>query len=98
MRFNGKNAVCSNRNAVNSFIDVFTYFPSFSLISLPLLLSELEPHFHDYHPARPPAHLMGWRPEKDTIPDVWIDPRDSVIVEVKCYEITPCKSNNYVAE
>lgn len=39
----------------------------------------------------------SWRHEKSDIPDVWIDPRDSVIFEIKCYEITACRPNKFSA-
>jgi hypothetical protein len=34
--------------------------------------------------ARPPPHLCGWKPAKtDDRPDVWDDPRKSVVLEVR---------------
>jgi hypothetical protein len=40
---------------------------------------------------------ISWRHERSDIPDVWIDPRDSVIFEIKCYEITSCRVNKFTA-
>ena len=34
-----------------------------------------------------PAHFMPWRPSKHDIPDAWIDPKDSIILEVRCAEL-----------
>ena len=30
---------------------------------------------------------QGWKHEKTDVPDFWIEPSNSVIIELKCYEI-----------
>ena len=41
--------------------------------------------------------LLSWQHERSDIPDVWIDPRDSVTFEIKAYEITACRPNKFSA-
>ena len=51
------------------------------------LLQRLQPHFKDYKKNQPPSSTsvkMEFGREK---PDVWIDPRKSVILQVKAAEI-----------
>ena len=38
-----------------------------------------------------------WAHERSDIPDVWIDPRDSITFEIKAYEITACRPNKFSA-
>jgi len=35
-----------------------------------------------------PSHFDGWKPSADDVPDVWIDPRDSIVLEVIGYSFT----------
>lgn len=56
---------------------------------LETLRRELEPHWQPWDPANVPTHLNGWRPAKsDLKPDVWIDPRQSKVLEVYGFELT----------
>ena len=65
-------------------------------------LNELRDRLRDkwrpYDKRRPPSWLQGWRPEPSDVPDVLIEPRDSLIVAVKCYEIIPCPASKFLAE
>ena len=65
-------------------------------------LNELRDRLRDkwrpYDKRRSPAWLQGWRAEPGDVPDVVIEPSASVIVEVKCYEITPCPASKFLAE
>ena len=65
-------------------------------------LIELRERLHDkwrpFDRRRPPAWLQGWRPEPDDVPDMVIEPRDSILVEVKCYEIIACLASKFLAE
>lgn len=46
------------------------------------LLKQLGPG-NAWDSARPPPHLCNWKPTKtDDRPDVWFDPRKSVVLEV----------------
>jgi DNA ligase-4 len=50
---------------------------------------ELEPFWKKWEKEKIPPHLNGWIPsKKDLIPDVWIDPRHSKILEVYGFELT----------
>ena len=62
------------------------------------LRDRLRDKWRPYDKRRPPAWLQGWRPEQGDVPDMVIEPRDSVIVEVKCYEIIPCPASKFLAE
>jgi DNA ligase-4 len=44
--------------------------------------------------AKVPDWLCGWKPSKDDVPDLWIDPRDSILVETKATELVPSISFN----
>jgi DNA ligase-4 len=49
--------------------------------SFAALAKRLEPHWKDYDPQHPPA-LLQLRGGSKERPDKWIDPRDSVVLEV----------------
>lgn len=38
------------------------------------------------------SHFKPWKPTKRDIPDFWVDPKESVILEVKCAEINESES------
>lgn len=69
----------------------------YSIDRLKALRKELEHKWQVYDPHRQPPHFMGWQHERSDIPDVWIDPRDSVCFEIKAYEITACRPNKFSA-
>jgi hypothetical protein len=70
----------------------------YSLDELANLRGRLKDKWIKYHPSKQPKHFMGWKHEKCDIPDVWIRPEHSVIIELKCYEITPCRKAKFHAE
>ena len=42
-------------------------------------------------------HLMGWNPEINDVPDVYIDPKNSVLIELLCNEIIPTVKGKFSA-
>ena len=42
--------------------------------------------------------LMGWLPEAGEVPDVIIEPQHSLLMEVKVYEVNPCRKAKFWAE
>ena len=62
------------------------------------LRNRLRDKWKSYDKRRSPPWLLGWRPEPGDVPDVVIEPRDSIIVEIKCYEIIPCPASKFLAE
>jgi DNA ligase-4 len=51
------------------------------------LAKRLEPHWKDYDPKNPPS-LLQLRGGSKERPDKWIDPRDSVVLEVAAHTLT----------
>lgn len=48
------------------------------------LCQQLMPDGKEWEPTRPPPHLCNWKPTKtDDRPDVWFDPRKSVVLTVR---------------
>ena len=50
-------------------------------------LMEQSPAIHHFHEkntkAALPRHFMGWKPKKrDDVPDVWFDPKESIVFEI----------------
>ncbi|KAL3673389.1 hypothetical protein V7S43_001102 [Phytophthora oleae] len=61
----------------------------YNLDELEQMRQELEPYWHTWDDNNIPPHLSGWKPQKsDLRPDVWIDPRNSKIVEVYGFELS----------
>eukprot|EP01064_Diplonema_japonicum_P029596 TRINITY_DN4833_c0_g1_i1.p1 TRINITY_DN4833_c0_g1~~TRINITY_DN4833_c0_g1_i1.p1 ORF type:complete len:974 (+),score=264.38 TRINITY_DN4833_c0_g1_i1:1957-4878(+) len=54
-------------------------------VELEVLLKRLEPHWMKYDKTAPPSHLGGWTPAADDLPDLWIDPQKSVVLEIIGY-------------
>jgi DNA ligase-4 len=42
-----------------------------------------------WNPRSPPAHLAHWKASKKDIPNVYIPPEKSIVVQLKCAEIVP---------
>eukprot|EP01084_Bolivina_argentea_P300133 517431_1 len=42
-------------------------------------------------------HFLGWRPQPDDVPDVYIEPKHSIIVELLANEIVICKNDKFHA-
>ena len=55
---------------------------------------------YDHRQAERGAYpwLMGWRPEAGEVPDVVIEPQHSILMEVKVYEVNPCRKAKFWAE
>eukprot|EP00760_Papus_ankaliazontas_P034983 PhM_4_TR7572/c1_g1_i1/m.7768/K10777/LIG4, DNL4; DNA ligase 4 len=52
------------------------------------LLTRIGDKWRTWDRTRPLPHLDGWKPAADDVPDVWIDPRQSVVLEVIGYSFT----------
>lgn len=48
-------------------------------------------HWMPYDKKKPPEWLMGWKPSKDDMPDMIVHPQNSVVVELKCYQVVECR-------
>ena len=70
----------------------------YTIPELTELRERLRDKWRPYDKRRAPAWLQGWRPEPGDVPDVVIEPSDSLIVEIKCYEIIPCPASKFLAE
>jgi len=42
-----------------------------------------------FHVRSPPPHLANWKVSKKDIPNVYIPPEKSIVVQLKCAEIVP---------
>lgn len=42
-----------------------------------------------WNPRAPPAHLAHWKAAKKDLPNVYIPPEQSIVVQLKCAEIVP---------
>ena len=61
----------------------------YSLDELAVLRRRLQPHWQNWNQKKLPACFKKWKPGKrDDIPDFWIEPRNSVLMELKGYEVT----------
>eukprot|EP01059_Diplonema_ambulator_P001509 TRINITY_DN11275_c1_g1_i1.p1 TRINITY_DN11275_c1_g1~~TRINITY_DN11275_c1_g1_i1.p1 ORF type:complete len:982 (+),score=313.80 TRINITY_DN11275_c1_g1_i1:41-2947(+) len=54
-------------------------------VELEMLLKRLEPHWVKYDKAAPPPHLGDWVPAADDVPDLWIEPAKSTVLEIIGY-------------
>jgi len=70
----------------------------YSIDELQKLRNRLKPHLKPYDPHNPPPHLKGWSPPPDDVPDAWIAPENSVILEVKAGEICDCVPTKFLAK
>lgn len=44
--------------------------------------------FREWKPGMPlPHHFKAWKPARADVPDYWVDPAQSLLLEVKCAEI-----------
>ena len=67
-------------------------------------LSELQgylrPHWKKYRlneiEAKCP-HLVRWMPQPDDVPDFWIEPKNSILIELLANEIVPCQNTKFSA-
>ncbi|KAJ9444107.1 DNA ligase 4 [Diplonema papillatum] len=57
----------------------------YTQVELAVLMSKLERHWKKYDRAHPPPHLGPWKPAADDVPDLWIDPAESVVLEIIGY-------------
>eukprot|EP00004_Rigifila_ramosa_P018801 TRINITY_DN4719_c0_g1_i1.p1 TRINITY_DN4719_c0_g1~~TRINITY_DN4719_c0_g1_i1.p1 ORF type:complete len:896 (-),score=182.09 TRINITY_DN4719_c0_g1_i1:269-2956(-) len=51
--------------------------------------TELARHWRQWSNSNIPPHFAGWVPGPGEKPDVWIDPRKSLIIEMKGFEVVP---------
>eukprot|EP01060_Flectonema_neradi_P016212 TRINITY_DN22801_c0_g1_i1.p1 TRINITY_DN22801_c0_g1~~TRINITY_DN22801_c0_g1_i1.p1 ORF type:complete len:1027 (+),score=168.26 TRINITY_DN22801_c0_g1_i1:49-3081(+) len=57
-------------------------------VELSVLITRLEPHWQPYDKNNPPSHLGDWKAAADDLPDVFIDPDKSVVLEIFGYSFT----------
>lgn len=60
----------------------------YSFVELMELRERLKPYYKIYDVANRPPHFEEWRPGKrDDVPDIWIEPQHSYIMELKAGEL-----------
>ena len=62
------------------------------------LRERMQPHWTPYNARASYPWLMGWKGEAGDVPDVVIRPELSMLMEVKVYEIIPCRKAKFHAE
>lgn len=70
----------------------------YSYQELTKLRAHLKEKWRPYNENKQPAFFMGWKHERQDRPDMYLNPEDAVVIELKCYEITPCRKNKFHAE
>lgn len=60
----------------------------YTLERLAFIRRRLGPYMRQYEKSNPPQHLAHWRPGKTSdVPDVWVPPEHSLILEIKGAEL-----------
>ena len=90
------------QNFIHFVTLLFFYFKSKHFINQELsqLQHYLRPHWKKYRMSEIKTkykHLMGWIPNTDDIPDFWIEPKNSLLVELLANEIVPCQDTKFSA-
>ena len=60
----------------------------YTQVELAVLLGKLDPHWITYDKNNTPAHLGDWKAAADDVPDVYINPDHSVVLEIFGYSFT----------
>lgn len=94
----------SDNNHNNNDQDYPTEFYTFckvgsgyNITQLKQLQDELGSHWKPFKRNAIPSHFMGWQPQPDDIPDVWIEPKHSLIIELLANEIVTTKNDKFHA-
>ena len=69
----------------------------YNIEELKQLQNELRPHWKPFKRNAIPSHFMGWQPQPDDLPDVWIEPKNSLIIELLANEIVTTKNDKFHA-
>eukprot|EP01083_Nonionella_stella_P007624 21959_1 len=86
-----------NRDLPTQFYTFCKVGSGYKIEELAQLQQHLRAHWKPFKRKHGLAHLMGWQPQPDDVPDVWIEPSNSVIVELLANEIVTTKNNKFAA-
>ena len=65
----------------------------YKLSELAILCEQLKPHWKKWDPNAIPKHLGAWAPTGDDVPDFWIPPEHSRVLEVIGFEVLYSQSH-----
>eukprot|EP01041_Mallomonas_annulata_P006979 gene6979-14185_t len=89
LSWEGSALVTLNRNET-LFLNAMGAATGISFDELKELQSRLQPHWQIWDPKKIPTHLTNFIiGKKDDIPNVWIPPDKSVVLQLKCSELVP---------